>query len=98
VAEVSKANGKLLGAVADALKTRFEGPIFLAGATDGRVALIALVPKEMTSKFQADKLIHQIAPIVGGKGGGRVESAQGGGTEPTKVGEALNRAREILGG
>jgi alanyl-tRNA synthetase len=98
VAEVSNANGKLLGAVADALKTRFEGPIFLAGAIDGRVALIALVPKEMTSKFQADKLIQQIAPIVGGKGGGRVESAQGGGTEPTKVGEALNRAREILGG
>jgi len=98
VAEVSNANGKLLGAVADALKTRFEGPIFLAGAIDGRVELIALVPKEMTSKFQADKLIQQIAPIVGGKGGGRVESAQGGGTEPTKVGEALNRAREILGG
>ena len=98
VAEVSNANGKLLGAVADALKARFEGPIFLAGAFDGRVALIALVPKEMTSKFQADKLIQQIAPIVGGKGGGRVESAQGGGTEPSKVGEALNRAREILGG
>jgi alanyl-tRNA synthetase len=98
VEEVSNANGKLLGAVADALKTRFEGPIFLAGAIDGRVALIALVPKEMTSKFQADKLIQQIAPIVGGKGGGRVESAQGGGTEPTKVGEALNRAKEILGG
>jgi len=98
VAEVSNANGKLLGAVADALKTRFEGPIFLAGAIDGRVALIALVPKEMTSKFQANKLIQETAAIVGGKGGGRVESAQGGGTEPTKVGEALNRAREILGG
>jgi alanyl-tRNA synthetase len=98
VAEVSNANGKLLGAVADALKTRFEGPIFLAGAIDARVALIALVPKEMTSKFQANKLIQETAAIVGGKGGGRVESAQGGGTEPTKVGEALNRAREILGG
>jgi alanyl-tRNA synthetase len=98
VAEVSNANGKLLGAVADALKTRFEGPIFLAGAIDGRVALIALVPKEMTSKFQANKLIQETAAIVGGKGGGRVEFAQGGGTEPTKVGEALNRAREILGG
>jgi len=98
VAEVSNANGKLLGAVADALKTRFEGPIFLAGAIDGRVALIALVPKEMTSKFQANKLIQETAAIVGGKGGGRVESAQGGGTEPAKVGEALTRARKILGG
>jgi alanyl-tRNA synthetase len=98
VAEVSNASGKLLGAVADALKTRFKGPIFLAGAIGGRVALIALVPKEMTSKFQANKLIQETAAIVDGKGGGRVEFAQGGGTEPTKVGEALNRAREILGG
>jgi alanyl-tRNA synthetase len=98
VAEVSNANGKLLGAVGDALKRRFRGPIFLAGTIDGRVALIALVPKEMTSKFQANKLIQETAAIVGGKGGGRVESAQGGGTEPAKVGEALTRARKILGG
>jgi alanyl-tRNA synthetase len=98
VAEVPNADGKLLGAVADALKTRFKGPIFLAGAIDGRVALIASVPKEMTSKFQANKLIQETAAIVGGKGGGRPESAQGGGPESTKVGEALNRARKILGG
>jgi len=43
-------------------------------------------------------LIQETAAIVGGKGGGRPESAQGGGAEPAKVGEALNRARKILGG
>jgi alanyl-tRNA synthetase len=98
VAEVPNADGKLLGAVADALKPKIKGPIFLAGAIDGRVALIASVPKEMTSKFQANKLIQETAAIVGGKGGGRPESAQGGGTEATKIGEALDRARKILGG
>jgi alanyl-tRNA synthetase len=41
--------------------------------------LVAHVPNELTSKFQANKLIQQIAPIVGGKGGGRPESAQGAG-------------------
>jgi len=98
VAEVQNGDGKLLQAVADALKSKFNGPIFLVGAANESVALVASVPKEMTSKFQANRLIQQIAPIVGGKGGGRVESAQGGGTESTKVGEALNQARKILGG
>jgi alanyl-tRNA synthetase/REP element-mobilizing transposase RayT len=96
VTEVPNADGKLLGAVADALKTKFTGPIFLAGAINGRVSLVAAVPKEMTSKFQANKIIQETAAIVGGKGGGRPESAQGGGADPSKISEALKRAKEIL--
>ena len=87
---------RLLQAVADALKSKFNGPIFLVGAKDGNVALIAVVPKELTSKFQANKLIQQIAPIVGGKGGGRPESAQGAGKDASKIAEALAKARELL--
>jgi alanyl-tRNA synthetase len=96
VAEVRDADAKLLQAVVDALKPRISGPIFLAGATEGRVALIASVPKELTSKIQANKLIQEVAPIVGGKGGGRPEGAQGAGKDATKIGEALARARELL--
>jgi alanyl-tRNA synthetase len=98
VAEVKEADGKLLQAVADALKPKISGPIFLAGATDGSVALIATVPKELTSKVQADKLIQQIAPIVGGKGGGRPESARGAGKDVSKINQALDEARKIIGG
>jgi alanyl-tRNA synthetase len=96
VGEVPEADARLLQAVVDALKPKFGGPIFLAGALDGRVALIASVPKELTSKFQANKLIQEIAPIVDGKGGGRPEGAQGAGKDATKIGEALSRARELL--
>ena len=96
VVEVPNADGKLLGAVADALKAKFAGPIFLAGTANGRVSLVAVVPKEMTSKVQANKLIQETAPIVGGKGGGRPESAQGGGADPAKIQQALRRAEEIL--
>ena len=95
-AEVADADGKLLQAVVDALKPKFKGPIFLIGAAKGSIALVASVPKEMTSKFQANKIIQEIAPIVGGKGGGRPESAQGGGTDPSKVGEAVAKAKELL--
>jgi alanyl-tRNA synthetase len=96
VAEVAEADAKLLQAVVDALKSKFNGPIFLAGAADGRVALIASVPKELTSKIQANKLIQEVAPIVGGKGGGRPEGAQGAGKDASKIGEALTRARELI--
>ncbi|HEV8618147.1 MAG TPA: alanine--tRNA ligase-related protein [Candidatus Udaeobacter sp.] len=96
VSEVPNADGKLLQAIVDALKPKFRCPIFLASASNGSVALVASVPKEMTSKFQANKIIQRIAPIVGGKGGGRPESAQGGGTDPSKVGEALAKAKELL--
>jgi alanyl-tRNA synthetase len=96
VAEVPDGDGKLLQAVADALKSKFNGPIFLASAKDGNVALIAAVPKELTSKFQANKLIQQIAPIVSGKGGGRPESAQGAGKDASKIAEALAKAKELL--
>jgi alanyl-tRNA synthetase len=96
VAEVPNADGKLLGAVADALKTKLTGPIFLAGAMNGQVALLATVPKNATSKFPANKLIQETAAMVGGKGGGRPESAQGGGADAGKIGDALKRAQEIL--
>jgi alanyl-tRNA synthetase len=96
VAEVEKADGKLLQGLVDALKSHFNGAIFLAGALDGRVALIASVPKDMTSQFQANKLIQETAPIVSGKGGGRPDNAQGAGKDASKIGEALARARELL--
>ena len=97
VADVPEADGKLLQAVVDALKTKISGPIFLAGTKDASVALVAHVPPSMAAKLQANKLIQQIAPIVGGKGGGRPESAQGAGKDPSKIHEALAKARELFG-
>jgi len=81
----------------ESLKGKIKGPIFLVGARDTSVALVAYVPKEMTTKFQANKVIQQIAPIVGGKGGGRPESAQGAGKDSSKIDQALAKARELLG-
>jgi alanyl-tRNA synthetase len=96
VAEVQDGDGKLLQAVVDALQSKFNGPIFLVGSANGSVALVASVPKEMTARVQANKLIQQIASIVGGKGGGRPENAQGAGKDAGKIAEALAKARELL--
>jgi alanyl-tRNA synthetase len=96
VAKIPDADGKLLQAVADALRSKFDGPIFLTGARDNNVALVAVVPKSLTSKVQANKIIQTVAPIVGGKGGGRPENAQGGGTDPSKIDDALAEAHRLL--
>jgi alanyl-tRNA synthetase len=96
ISRVADADGNLLQGIADAMKSEFDGPIFLAGTSNGRVDLVAAVPKSLTNKFQAGALIQQIAPIVGGKGGGRPENARGAGSDPSKIEEALDRARDLL--
>ncbi len=86
-----------LQAVADALKGRFQGVIVLGGGSESAVALIAAVTPQFTAKAQAGKLIQAIAPIVGGKGGGKPDNARGGGKDVTKLDEALAKVRTLLG-
>jgi len=94
---VEGADGKRLLELADQLRERLgSGVVVLASNKDGRVSLLAAVTKDLTSQIHAGKLIGQIAPIVGGKGGGRPELAQAGGKEPSKIGEALRRAAELV--
>jgi alanyl-tRNA synthetase len=90
------ADGDYLQAVADALKGRFEGVVVLAGASNEAVALVATVSAEHAKAIQAGKIIQTIAPIVGGKGGGRPDNARGGGRDTAKIGEALAEAERML--
>ncbi len=81
VIEVPDADGALLQQLADTLRDKLKVPIVLAGSMNGRVDLVAVVPKDLTAKVRANEIIQQIAPIVGGKGGGRPESARGAGKD-----------------
>jgi alanyl-tRNA synthetase len=89
-------NADYLQAVADALKGRFKGVVVVGGSEDGSVALVASVSPEFTAKVQAGKLIQQIAPIVGGKGGGKPDNARGGGKDPARLDEALAQVKSLL--
>ncbi len=93
---VGGVDGDFLQAVADALKGRFKGVIVLGGASGGAVSLVAAVSAEFTSKVQAGKIIQQIAPIVGGKGGGKPDNARGGGKDAGKLDEALAKAKSLI--
>ena len=90
-------DGDTLQAIADALKAQFQGVVVLGGAANGAVTLIATVAAAFTAKIQAGKIIQQIAPIVGGKGGGKPDNARGGGKDAAKLDEALAKAKSLLG-
>jgi alanyl-tRNA synthetase len=94
---LGSADGDFLQSVADSLKGRFKGVIVLGGVANGAVALIAAVSPDFTKQIQAGKIIQQIAPIVGGKGGGRPDNARGGGKDAAKLDEALSKAKALLG-
>jgi alanyl-tRNA synthetase len=91
------ATGDFLQAIADALKGRFKGVVVLGGGSESAVTLIATVSADFTAKIQAGKIIQAIAPIVGGKGGGKPDNARGGGKDASKLDEALAKAKSLLG-
>ena len=97
IENLGAADGDSLQAMADALKGQFKGVIVLGGAANSAVALVATVSPEFTKQVQAGKIIQAIAPIVGGKGGGKPDNARGGGKDVGKLDEALAKAKTLLG-
>lgn len=93
---VGDADGEFLQMVADALKPGFKGVTVLGGASGGAVALVAAVSPEFTGTQHAGRIIQQIAPIVGGKGGGKPDNARGGGRDAARLDEALSKAKALL--
>ncbi|MFZ6754402.1 alanine--tRNA ligase [Undibacterium sp. Dicai25W] len=79
----------------DKLKT---AAIVLASVNDGKVSLIAGVTADSTSKVKAGDLVNFVAQQVGGKGGGRPDMAQAGGTEPAGLSQALASVNEWVNG
>jgi alanyl-tRNA synthetase len=102
IAKIEGADGDTLQTIADALKSHgFKGVIVFGGTAralwDNSISLVASVSPDFTAKVQAGKIISAIAPLVGGKGGGKPEAARGGGKDPTQLDAALAKARELLG-
>ncbi len=85
-----------LAAIAEALRTQFNGIVVLAGAVPGAVALMVTVSPQFTDKFSAGKIMQAIAPLVGGKGGGKPDAARGAGKDPGKIPQALAAAKALL--
>ena len=96
IANLGATDGDTLQTIADALKSSFKGIILLGGSAAGAVSLVAAVTPDFTAKVQAGKIIQTIAPIIGGKGGGKPDNARGGGRDAGKLDEALAKAKALL--
>jgi alanyl-tRNA synthetase len=95
--EVEADNQGALRELTDKLKNKIKSGIILLGAKSGdKVFLTAGVTKDLTDRFNAGKLVKECAALVGGGGGGRPDMAQAGGTDPSKLGDALNFIFELV--
>ena len=83
--------------LSDTLLARLKsGVIVLGRETEGKVSIIVRVSDDLTSKVKAGNVIKEIVPIVGGKGGGRPDMAEGGGTELSKLSEAIDASYGVI--
>jgi alanyl-tRNA synthetase len=88
--------GALRG-ISDSLRERIgSGVVVLVSDNDGKVGLVVSVTKDLTSRVQAGRLVKELAPIVGGGGGGRPDFAEAGGKDPSKIDDLLRQAPEVL--
>jgi len=110
ISQVSEVNGvKLLATavegvsakdlrdVADKLKDKLGSAVIVLAVVNGdKVALVAGVTKDLTDQYQAGKILNHVAQQVGGKGGGRPDMAQGGGTDPSGLDSALASVKDLI--
>jgi len=93
------ADPKALREVADQLKDKLRsGVIVLAGVEGDKIALVSMVTADLTGKYNAGKIVGEVAKAVGGKGGGRPDMAQGGGSQPELLDGALARVYDMIRG
>ena len=94
---VEGVSGKDLRDVADKLKDKLGSAVIVLAVVSGdKVSLVAGVTKDLTGSYQAGKILNHVAQQVGGKGGGRPDMAQGGGTQPENIESALASVKDLI--
>ncbi|MBI3001265.1 MAG: alanine--tRNA ligase, partial [Deltaproteobacteria bacterium] len=97
IEKVEKVDVNQLRQMADELKRDIgSGIVFLVTAGEATVTMVSSVTADLTSRYHAGNIIKEVAPIVGGGGGGRADFAQAGGKDPSRVDEVLRRVLEII--
>jgi alanyl-tRNA synthetase len=85
--------------LADVAKAKLGKSVILLASVDkekGKINMVVSVSKDLTDKYKAGQIIKEVAQIVGGKGGGKPDMAQGGGTQIDKLEEAFKKFEEIV--
>ena len=97
-ATVDLGDAKALRELADQLRDKLAPAVILLGSStkDGKAILACSVSKEITNRRKAGDIVKYAAAVVGGGGGGRPDFAQAGGTDPSKLGDAVQRVYALV--
>ena len=96
-AEVAISDAKTMRDFGDKLRDRLaSGVILLGSKAEGKALLLCMVTKDLTGKYSAGNIIKELAPLVGGKGGGRPDMAQAGGTKPENLAQVFPALEKLL--
>ena len=94
---VSGLDKNALRGLSDSLRDRVgRGVVVLAAEHDGKVSLLVSVTKDLTDRVKAGQLVKELAPIVGGGGGGRPDFAEAGGKDASRIDAMLAKARDLV--
>jgi alanyl-tRNA synthetase len=94
---VDVADVKTMRDLGDKLKDKIKSGIVLLGSkTEDKAMLLCMVTKDLTDRYHAGNIIKEIAPLVGGSGGGRPDMAQAGGPKPENLKQALDKLKKII--
>jgi alanyl-tRNA synthetase len=95
--KVSDLDKDALRALADSLKAKIKsGVVVLANQTDGKVQVVVAVTSDLTGRVKAGQIVKELAPMVGGGGGGRPDFAEAGGKQPENIDEMLTAAPGVI--
>jgi alanyl-tRNA synthetase len=95
--EASGLDAAAMRQLSDTLLARIKsGVVVLGRSSDGKVSLIVRTSDDLTGRVPAGQVIRELAPVVGGRGGGKADMAEGGGSQPEKLGEALQMSYEVI--
>ena len=95
--EMDAASPKDLRGYADQIKDKLGSAIVVLGTKQGgKAMLVCVVTKDLTGRFKAGEIISRLSSIVGGKGGGRPDMAQGGGSSPEKLQSAFEAVYKMV--
>jgi alanyl-tRNA synthetase len=95
--EASGLDAPAMRQLSDTLLARIKsGVVILGRSGEGKVSLIVRTSADLTSKVPAGQVIKELAPIVGGRGGGKADMAEGGGNQPENLATALQKSYDVV--
>lgn len=95
--QVEAANPDELRQMADVLRAKINsGVVVLGSKSDGKAFILAAITQDLSNKFNANNIIKELAPMIGGKGGGKNDMAQAGGNNPAGLKDAMEKTYKIV--